>query len=83
VPWFLAVFVGFAALNSLGWIPQRVLASAVFADRWLLCVGMAGVGLVTGLGELKAAGWKPILAGTLQWAFLSALAFALARALGS
>lgn len=81
VPWFLAVFVGFAALNSLAWIPPRVLASAVFVDRWLLCVGMAGVGLVTGFGELRAAGWKPILAATLQWVFLSALAFALARAI--
>jgi uncharacterized membrane protein YadS len=79
VPWFLVVFVAFAALNSLGWIPKPALDLARRADLWLLCVGMAGVGLQTGFSDLRAAGLRPVAAGAAQWLFLAVLAYALAR----
>jgi uncharacterized integral membrane protein (TIGR00698 family) len=79
VPWFLLLFVIFAIVNSLGWIPAAWLDRIRRADLWLLCVGMAGVGLQTGLGDLRDAGLRPILAGTLQWIFLSSVSLALAR----
>jgi uncharacterized integral membrane protein (TIGR00698 family) len=79
VPWFLVLFVVFAAVNSTGWIPDAWVKAIQRADLWLLAVGMAGVGLQTGFSDLKAAGWKPVLAGALQWLFLAALALALAR----
>ena len=79
VPWFLALFVIFAVLNSTGWIPAPALESLRRADLWLLCVGMAGVGLQTGFADLKDAGLRPIAAGALQWAFLATLAYVMAR----
>ncbi len=79
VPWFLVLFVIFAVLNSSGWIPAPTLERLRRADLWLLCAGMAGVGLQTGFGDLKAAGLKPITAGALQWGLLSALSYGLAR----
>jgi len=79
VPWFLVLFVAFAVVNSLGWLPARVVDGLRRGDLWLLCVGMAGVGLQTGFGDLRAAGLRPIAAGAIQWAFLGALSFALAR----
>jgi uncharacterized integral membrane protein (TIGR00698 family) len=79
VPWFLLLFLAFAALNSIGWPPAPWLARVQQADLWLLCVGMAGVGLQTGFGDLKDAGPRPIAVGALQWLFLSALALVLAR----
>jgi uncharacterized integral membrane protein (TIGR00698 family) len=79
VPWFLVLFVMFAIVNSLGWIPAAWLDRIRRADLWLLCVGMAGVGLQTGLGDLRDAGLRPILAGALQWIFLSSVSLALAR----
>ena len=79
VPWFLALFVAFAVLNSLGRFPAGALDLVRRADLWLLCVGMAGVGLQTGFSDLRAAGLKPVAAGIAQWIFLSALAYALAR----
>jgi uncharacterized membrane protein YadS len=79
VPWFLVLFVLFAVLNSSGWIPAPALESLRRADLWLLCVGMAGVGLQTGFADLKDAGLKPIAAGALQWGFLATLAYVLAR----
>ena len=48
--------------------------------RGLLCVGMAGVGLQTGFGDLKEAGWMPVLAGAAQWLFLAASSYGLALA---
>lgn len=79
VPWFLVLFVLFAGLNSTGIVPARWLDLIRRADLWLLCVGMAGVGLQTGFSDLRSAGLRPILAGALQWLFLATLSYALAR----
>jgi uncharacterized integral membrane protein (TIGR00698 family) len=81
VPWFLVVFVGFAALNSSGLLPKSVLDPVRRADMWLLCVGMAGVGLQTRFSDLGRAGWRPIVVGVAQWVFLAVLAYGLAIAL--
>jgi uncharacterized integral membrane protein (TIGR00698 family) len=81
VPWFLVVFVGFAALNSSGLLPKSVLDPVRRADLWLLCVGMAGVGLQTRFSDLGRAGWRPIVVGVAQWVFLAVLAYGLAIAL--
>lgn len=78
VPWFLVLFVLFAALNSTGLLPASWLDLIRRADLWLLCVGMAGVGLQTGFSDLRSAGLRPIAAGALQWVFLAAIAYALA-----
>ena len=79
VPWFLVLFVIFAAINSTGWLPKSWLDPIRRGDLWLLAIGMAGVGLQTGFADIRDAGWKPLLAGTLQWLFLSAASLALAR----
>ena len=81
VPWFLVVFVLIAALNSTGWLPEAFVKQAVRADNWLLCVGMAGVGLQTSFADLGRAGWTPIAAGAAQWLVLAAVSYALAAAL--
>jgi uncharacterized integral membrane protein (TIGR00698 family) len=81
VPWFLVLFVVFAGVNSLGLLPARWLDLVRRADLWLLCVGMAGVGLQTGFSDLRSAGTRAILAGVLQWAFLAAVAYGLAMGL--
>jgi uncharacterized integral membrane protein (TIGR00698 family) len=77
VPWFLVVFVGFAAINSLGVLPKPWLELIRRADLWLLCVGMAGVGLATGVKDLVAAGVRPLAVATLQWLVLAAISLAL------
>src|SRR5262245_39405627 len=78
VPWFLVLFVAFAGLNSLSVVPAPWLDAIRRADLWLLCVGMAGVGLQTGFSELRSAGARPIAAAALQWVFLSTLSYLLA-----
>lgn len=81
VPWFLVVFVAIAALNSTGWLPEAFVKQAVRADNWLLCVGMAGVGLQTSFADLGRAGWTPIAAGAAQWIVLAAVSYGLASVL--
>jgi len=80
VPWFLVVFLIFAAINSLGWIPKPTLELLRRGDLWLLCVAMAGVGLQTGFADLREAGWAPMVAGAAQWLFLATAAYGLAVA---
>jgi len=81
VPWFLVLFVVFAAVNSTGWLAKDVVQVIQRADLWLLCVGMAGVGLQTSFAELGRAGWAPIAAGAAQWAALALTAYGLASVL--
>jgi uncharacterized integral membrane protein (TIGR00698 family) len=78
VPWFLVLFVLFAGLNSTGLLPAPWLDLLRRADLWLLCVGMAGVGLQTGFSDLRSAGLRPIAAGAIQWLFLATLSYLLA-----
>jgi len=78
VPWFLVLFLAFALLNSTGWIPEEWTREIQRADLWLLSVGMAGVGLQTGIADIRAAGLRPIAAGALQWAFLAVFSLLLA-----
>ena len=78
VPWFLVLFVLFAGVVSTGWLPAPWLDLIRRGDLWLLCAGMAGVGLQTGFSDLRSAGARPIAAGALQWLFLATLAYGLA-----
>lgn len=88
VPWFLVLFVVFTLVNSstLFGFSQPVLSKDVVAwinsaNMWVLCIGMAGVGLQTGFKDLKKAGWMTILVGGAQWLFLALVAFAMASIL--
>ena len=81
IPWFLVLFVVFAAVNSMGWLPPTLVQQIVRADVWLLCLGMAGVGLQTSFADLGRAGFAPIAAGAAQWLVLAAFSYALASVL--
>ncbi|MGE0481489.1 MAG: YeiH family protein [Phycisphaerae bacterium] len=77
VPWFLVLFVVFAAIHSLRWMPPAVRDALLHLDLWLLCIGMAGVGLQAGFHDLRRAGLRPLLAGVAQWLFLALVSLGL------
>jgi uncharacterized integral membrane protein (TIGR00698 family) len=77
VPWFLVVFVLLAAFRTLVEVPKPTAKLVEDIDLFVLCIGMAGVGLFTDFRQIVRAGVKPILVGVGQWVFLAALALVL------
>lgn len=83
VPWFLFWFVAAAGLHTLGVLPHAFVAVAGQLAVGLLCWALAAVGLSSRLGELRRAGGRPLLLGTLVWAAVAASSIALQFATGS
>ena len=73
VPWFLALFVIFAALHSTGLVPEAAIASVGAVSRWCLVIAIAGVGLKTSLGDFRAMGLRPLGLVLAETVFLAAL----------
>jgi uncharacterized membrane protein YadS len=82
LPWFLVLFVAFAAINSLGWLTQGSGRTAE-ARRIRGCCASAwrAWGLQTSFADVGRAGVAPIAAGTAQWLLLATLSYGLAYAL--
>jgi uncharacterized integral membrane protein (TIGR00698 family) len=82
VPWFLVMFVVFAIISSLDILPQSgplAVSNLKTGVKWLMCIGMAGVGLQTNLLDLARTGLRPVVVGALQWLVLGSVALALLR----
>ncbi|MCK0513019.1 putative sulfate exporter family transporter [Aromatoleum buckelii] len=60
LPLFLVAFAALATLNSLGWIPEPVVALSSDVSRWCLVISIAALGVKTSLEKLAELGWKPI-----------------------
>lgn len=82
VPWFLVAFLAVVALNTFVAIPSATLMLIQDIDLWLLCLGMAGVGLNSGFHDVKSAGWGAVWVALIQWIALAALSLGLALAIG-
>ncbi len=61
VPAFVAGFAVLVALASLGLIPPDVGNHASAASRWCLMIAMAGIGMTTSFGEIRALGFRPAI----------------------
>lgn len=60
VPWFLWLFVGMVALNSLGALPTVVQSGLNDFSRACLVVAIAALGMKTSFAQLARAGWRPL-----------------------
>ena len=79
LPWFAVAFALLVVVNSLGWIPQPVIAFGNDAARWCLVGAIAGIGMKTHLSELSAVGIKPVLLMIGETVFLAVLVLLLLR----
>lgn len=77
VPWFLIVFVLLAAFRTVVEVPKPTAKLVEDIDLFVLCVGMAGVGLFTDFRQIIKAGAKPVMVGVAQWLFLAITSLAL------
>lgn len=62
-PMFVLAFLGMAALRSVGIISDDLAATLGIVASWAILIGLAGVGLTTRFGELRAVGPQPLLVG--------------------
>lgn len=63
IPGFVLAFLAMAALRSIGLIPADLAATLGVVAGWAILVGLAGVGLTTRFGELRAVGLRPLAVG--------------------
>jgi uncharacterized integral membrane protein (TIGR00698 family) len=63
VPGFVLAFLAMATLRSLGVISADLAAVLSVVAGWAILIGLAGVGLTTRFGELRAVGPRPLLVG--------------------
>jgi uncharacterized integral membrane protein (TIGR00698 family) len=79
LPWFAVAFAALVAVNSVGWVPQPVLALGRDVSSWCLVGAIAAIGMKTQLKELATVGIKPILLMVGETVFLAVLVLALLR----
>ena len=74
LPWFLAVFLGLAALNSFLPVPSVVQEAGGTASRWCLVTAIAALGIKTRFKEMLDIGWKPVLLMIVETLIIAVLA---------
>lgn len=70
IPWFAVLFIVMAGVNSLGVLPEAVVHGGTHLDNALLAVAMAGLGLTTHVGAIRAAGVRPLLLASVLFVWL-------------
>ena len=81
LPWFILWFLLAAALNSLGLIPAGLQSPLHQLALYGIAVALAGVGLGTDIGRIKAAGLRPLALGAMLWVAISVASLGIAAAL--
>lgn len=72
-PGFLFVFIGLAALNSFGLVPEVLTNFGNSLSRACLVTAIAAVGMQTALREVARVGWPPVMLMLAETAFIAAL----------
>ncbi len=72
-PWFLFGYFLMAFFNTRGYFTKAGIAAFSETGKFLILLGMAGVGLNTNLAAFKAVGFKPLLAGLIGAIILAAI----------
>ena len=81
-PWFLFGYFVMVALRSYGFFTETAIASFTSWGKFLILVGMAGIGLNTRFSAFKGIGGKPLVVGVIGAMILAVASLVLIRALG-
>jgi uncharacterized integral membrane protein (TIGR00698 family) len=83
VPWFLVWFVVASALDTAGAVPRAAQGTLHEASVVLIAVALASIGLQTRIRDLRRAGHRPLLLGTLVWVAVATASLAIQAATGA
>lgn len=61
VPTFLIAFGVIVAVNSMGIVPEVIMAALSDISRWCLITAIAALGMKTSFKALALVGWRPVL----------------------
>ncbi|MGI5819733.1 MAG: YeiH family protein [Armatimonadota bacterium] len=81
-PWFLFGYFVMVALRSYGFFTDVAIESFTSWGKFLILVGMAGIGLNTRFGAFKGIGGKPLVVGVIGAVILAIATLVLIEALG-
>ncbi len=79
IPWFALGFLAVIAFNSLGWLPEPVIAFIKRLDTFLLTMAMTALGAETSFEKFKKAGAKPFLLASILYVWLLGGGYLLAK----
>jgi uncharacterized integral membrane protein (TIGR00698 family) len=80
-PWFLFGYFLMAAGNSWGMFSAQFIEQSTAAGKFLILLGMAGVGLSTNFAAFKSVGLKPLLVGLIGSIIVAAVSAGMIAAL--
>ncbi|GAA0477567.1 hypothetical protein GCM10008936_04760 [Alkalibacterium indicireducens] len=75
-PWFIACFVLFAGLNTIGLIPVELSGAMRQASRFLMVIALAAIGLKTNVRQFARTGWKPFVHAIILSSLVVVVSFA-------
>ncbi|MFW5866758.1 MAG: YeiH family protein [Armatimonadota bacterium] len=81
-PWFLFGYFVMVGLRSYGFFTDVAIESFTSWGKFLILVGMAGIGLNTRFSAFKGIGGKPLVVGVIGAVILAIASLALIRVLG-
>ena len=70
IPWFAILFLVVIGFNSLGLLPEGIVAWINQLDTFLLTMAMAALGAETSFDKFKKAGFKPFLLAAILYCWL-------------
>ncbi|TNJ47846.1 YeiH family putative sulfate export transporter [Phaeobacter sp. B1627] len=76
LPGFVIAFIGLAALNSFGLIPQSLGSFLSTCSRWLLLVAIAAVGMKSNLKQVLSVGGAAIALIVIETLFIAGVILA-------
>ena len=81
-PWFIVGFLALAALNSFGYIPDKVSEASKDVSKFLMVTALAAIGLGTSFSKLKKSGISPMIHGFVISAFVVVVALGVEWCMG-
>lgn len=83
IPWFLLWFLAASTLHTLNLLPATLVQAMHDLAPILITIALAAIGLSTRLGDLRRAGHRPLLLGTLVWISVATTSLALQHLTGT
>jgi uncharacterized integral membrane protein (TIGR00698 family) len=80
-PYFILIFAGAAALNSLVPLPQTFVDTSSAVAKFVILMVMASVGLGTDFKKIKSVGFRPLIVGLLSSLIMGTISLILVKLL--